>query len=89
MEHLDLIPFLFQKWLLILFPDIYLLIMDLWGQIIQLWTYGWFGEFLIKGRGTKGNILTKNSLKNVELKEKGVSTLKPRKIWFELINQSL
>ena len=48
-----------------------------------------FSEILIKGRGTKGNILTKNSLKNVELKEKGVSTLKPRKIWFDETVQKL
>ena len=48
-----------------------------------------FSEVLIKGRGTKGNILTKNSLKNVELKEKGVSTLKPRKIWFDETVQKL
>ena len=48
-----------------------------------------FSEVLIKGRGTKGNILTKNSLKNVELKEKGVSTLKPRKIWFDETIQKL
>jgi len=48
-----------------------------------------FSEILIKGRGTKGNILTKNSLKNVELKERGVSTLKPRKIWFDETVQKL
>ena len=41
-----------------------------------------FSEVIIKGRGTRGNILTKNTIKNIELKEKGVSTLKPRKIWF-------
>ena len=42
-----------------------------------------FSDVMIKGRGTRGNILTKNTIKNVELKEKGVSTLKPRKIWFD------
>ncbi len=42
-----------------------------------------FADILIKGRGSKGNIVTKNSLKRIELKEKGVSTLKPRKIWFD------
>ncbi len=42
-----------------------------------------FAEMLIKGRATKGNLVTKNSIKRVELKEKGVSTLKPRKIWFD------
>ncbi|MFT6754632.1 MAG: topoisomerase-4 subunit A [Urechidicola sp.] len=42
-----------------------------------------FSELLIKGRGTKGNRLTKYSIRKVELKEKGISTLKPRKIWFD------
>jgi topoisomerase-4 subunit A len=42
-----------------------------------------FSELLIKGRGTKGNRLTKYSVRKVELKEKGISTLKPRKIWFD------
>jgi topoisomerase-4 subunit A len=42
-----------------------------------------FAESLIKGRATKGNLVTKYSVKRVELKEKGVSTLKPRKIWFD------
>jgi topoisomerase-4 subunit A len=38
---------------------------------------------MIKGRGSKGNIVTKYSVKRVELKEKGLSTLKPRKLWFD------
>ncbi|MDO1500673.1 DNA gyrase/topoisomerase IV subunit A [Winogradskyella maritima] len=42
-----------------------------------------FADILIKGRSSKGNLVTKYSLKRVELKEKGVSTLKPRKIWFD------
>lgn len=42
-----------------------------------------FAEILIKGRGSKGNVVTKYSVKRIELKEKGVSTLKPRKIWFD------
>ncbi|MBT8266595.1 MAG: DNA gyrase/topoisomerase IV subunit A [Bacteroidia bacterium] len=42
-----------------------------------------FSEIMIKGRASKGNRVTKNSVKRVELKEKGVSTLKPRKIWFD------
>ena len=48
-----------------------------------------FSDVMIKGRGTRGNILTKNTIKNVELKEKGVSTLKPRKIWFDETVQKL
>ena len=42
-----------------------------------------FADVLIKGRASKGNLVTKNSIKRIELKEKGVSTLKPRKIWFD------
>ncbi len=42
-----------------------------------------FGELAIKGRSSKGNILTKNPIKKIEIKEKGVSTLAPRKIWFD------
>lgn len=42
-----------------------------------------FSEILIKGRNTKGNLVTKNSIKKIELKEHGISTLKPRKIWFD------
>ena len=42
-----------------------------------------FAEILIKGRDSKGNLVTKYSVKRIELKEKGLSTLKPRKIWFD------
>ncbi len=42
-----------------------------------------FANLLVKGRGTKGNIVTKYTVKRIELKEKGLSTLKPRKIWFD------
>ena len=42
-----------------------------------------FADVLIKGRASKGNLVTKYSVKKIELKEKGVSTLKPRKIWFD------
>jgi topoisomerase-4 subunit A len=42
-----------------------------------------FAEVLIKGRNSKGNLVTKHSVKKIELKEKGISTLKPRKIWFD------
>lgn len=42
-----------------------------------------FADVLIKGRGSKGNVVTKYSVKKIELKEKGLSTLKPRKIWFD------
>ncbi|WP_417360003.1 DNA gyrase/topoisomerase IV subunit A [Galbibacter sp.] len=42
-----------------------------------------FADILIKGRNSKGNIVSKYAVKRIELKEKGVSTLKPRKIWFD------
>ncbi|WP_245962949.1 DNA gyrase/topoisomerase IV subunit A [Ulvibacter antarcticus] len=42
-----------------------------------------FADQLVKGRNSKGNIVTKYSVKRIELKEKGLSTLKPRKIWFD------
>ena len=42
-----------------------------------------FADMLIKGRNVKGNIVTKYAVKRVELKEEGVSTLKPRRIWFD------
>ena len=42
-----------------------------------------FADLQIKGRGVKGNIVTKYNVLKIELKEKGVSTLKPRKIWFD------
>lgn len=48
-----------------------------------------FADVLIKGRASKGNIVTKYSIKRIELKEKGVSTLKPRKIWFDEIVRRL
>ncbi len=42
-----------------------------------------FADVNIKGRVSKGNLVTKHAVKRIELKEKGVSTLKPRKIWFD------
>src|SRR5690606_16168267 len=42
-----------------------------------------FADQLVKGRNSKGNIVSKYPIKKIELKEKGLSTLKPRKIWFD------
>ena len=42
-----------------------------------------FKELAIKGRGVRGNLVTKLPVKAIKLKEAGVSTLKPRKIWFD------
>ncbi|MFT4611550.1 MAG: topoisomerase-4 subunit A [Glaciecola sp.] len=59
------------------------------GSVKKLkWDLG-FAEVLIKGRASKGNTVTKYPIKKIELKEKGVSTLKPRKIWFDNTVQRL
>ncbi len=42
-----------------------------------------FSELAIKGRDSRGNLVTKYAVKKVDLKEEGVSTLAPRKIWFD------
>jgi topoisomerase-4 subunit A len=48
-----------------------------------------FADLEIKGRGSKGNIVTKYTVSKIEFKEKGLSTLKPRKIWFDETIQRL
>lgn len=42
-----------------------------------------FGQLAIKGRQSMGNLVTKNEVHKVTLKEKGLSTLGGRKIWFD------
>lgn len=42
-----------------------------------------FADLAIKGRASKGNLVTKYPIKKIELKEEGVSTLAPREIWFD------
>jgi topoisomerase-4 subunit A len=42
-----------------------------------------FSKITIKGRSANGNIITKNTVKKVELKSEGISTLSARKIWFD------
>lgn len=42
-----------------------------------------FADIAIKGRASRGNTVTKYPIKKIELKEKGISTLRPRKIWFD------
>ena len=48
-----------------------------------------FADQLVRGRNSKGNIVTKYSIRKIELKEKGLSTLKPRKVWFDETVQRL
>jgi len=42
-----------------------------------------FADLAIKGKASVGNILTKNTVKKIELRSEGVSTLSARKIWFD------
>lgn len=42
-----------------------------------------FADLAIKGRGSKGNLVSKHPVGKVELKSKGVSTLAAQKIWFD------
>ena len=42
-----------------------------------------FGQLAIKGKSSMGNILTRNPVQKIALKEKGLSTLGGRKIWFD------
>ena len=42
-----------------------------------------FSEIEIKGRSSRGNILTKNDIQKITCKHKGVSTLGGRKVWFD------
>ena len=48
-----------------------------------------FSQVAVKGRASKGNIVTKFPIKRIELKEKGESTLEARKIWFDSAVQRL
>jgi topoisomerase-4 subunit A len=42
-----------------------------------------FSEIEIKGRQAQGNILTKAEVHRIQLKQKGVSTLGGRKVWYD------
>lgn len=42
-----------------------------------------FADIAIKGRASRGNTVSKYPIKKIELKEKGISTLRPRKVWFD------
>lgn len=48
-----------------------------------------FAEIGIKGRGAKGNIVTKYPIRKTTLKSEGVSTLPGRKIWYDDILKRL
>ena len=42
-----------------------------------------FSNIAIKGRSSRGNILSKNPIRNIIVREEGVSTLGARKIWYD------
>ena len=42
-----------------------------------------FSQVMIKGRGSKGNLLTKNPVHRIVLKSHGHSTLGGRKVWYD------
>jgi topoisomerase IV subunit A len=42
-----------------------------------------FADLAIKSRNVRGNTVTKHTVRKIELKSTGVSTLRPRKIWFD------
>jgi topoisomerase-4 subunit A len=48
-----------------------------------------FADILIKGRGSKGNLVSKHSVKKIEFKDSGKSTLKPRELWYDSITRRL
>ena len=48
-----------------------------------------FADLVVKGRGVRGNTVTKYAIKRVDFKEEGVSTLKPRDVWFDETVQRL
>jgi topoisomerase-4 subunit A len=48
-----------------------------------------FASLAIKGRASKGNLASKYPIKKIEIKEKGISTLLPRKVWYDETVQRL
>jgi topoisomerase-4 subunit A len=48
-----------------------------------------FSELGVKGRGVKGNTLTKHLISKIEMKERGESTLAARKIWMDEVTKRL
>ena len=42
-----------------------------------------FSQLLIKGRASRGNLVSKNSIQKIQLKSKGISTIGGKDIWFD------
>ena len=52
-------------------------------RLNTLWMEKDFSDIAIKGRQSMGNIVTKNDIHKISLKEKGGSTLGGRQVWFD------
>ena len=52
-------------------------------RLKTLWMEKDFSDIAIKGRQSMGNIVTKNDIHKISLKEKGGSTLGGRQVWFD------
>ncbi len=48
-----------------------------------------FSELAIKGRASRGNLVSKNPIQKINLKSKGISTIGGKKIWFDADIQRL
>ena len=42
-----------------------------------------FSQLLIKGRSSRGNLVSKNAIQKIQLKSKGISTIGGKDIWFD------
>ena len=42
-----------------------------------------FADLAIKGRGSRGNLVTKNAIAKIQLKSKGITTLEGKDIWYD------
>ena len=42
-----------------------------------------FSQLLIKGRASRGNLVSKNAIQKIQLKSKGISTMGGKDIWFD------
>ena len=48
-----------------------------------------FSQLAIKGRGSRGNVVSKNPIQRIQLKSKGISTIGGKDIWFDADIQRL
>lgn len=42
-----------------------------------------FSQLAIKGKGSRGNLVSKNSISKIQLKSKGISTISGKDIWYD------